>query len=122
MIVEIQNSNAGAGMSKSSSERAIYAFDAKYRREDYNGTWIPMREDIDKMHAYRDAIGQVTDTDFQRILKSAVVLFPAQVDSAYQTHAFYTSLSHGIGGLPLLPGDANTLSALKEYIKEHILA
>ena len=77
-----------------------------------------MREDIDKMHAYRDAIGQVIDTDFQRILKSAVVLFPAQVDPAYQTHAFYTSLSHGIGGLPLLPGDANTLSDLKEYIKE----
>ena len=69
-----------------------------------------------------DAIGQVIDTDFQRILKSAVVLFPAQIDSAYQTHAFYTSLSHGIGGLPLLPGDANTLSALKEYIKEHILS
>ena len=113
MIIEIYNSN---------SERAIYAFDAKYRREDYNGTWIPMREDIDKMHAYRDAIGQVIDTDFQRILKSAVVLFPAQVDSAYQTHAFYTSLSHGIGGLPILPGDANTLSALKEYIKEHIIA
>ena len=32
MIIEIHNSN---------SERAIYAFDAKYRREDYNGTWIP---------------------------------------------------------------------------------
>ena len=88
MIIEINNSNACAGMPKSSSERAIYAFDAKYRREDYNGTWIPLREDIDKMHAYRDAIGQVIDTDFQRILKSAVVLFPAQVDSAYQTHAF----------------------------------
>ena len=109
-------------MPKSSSERAIYAFDAKYRREDYNGTWIPMREDIDKMHAYRDAIGQVIDTDFQRILKSAVVLFPAQIDPAYQIHAFYTSLSYGIGGLPLLPGDANTLSDLKEYIKEHIIA
>lgn len=121
VIIEVYNSNAGAGMPKSSRERAIYAFDAKYRREDYNGTWIPMREDIDKMHAYRDAIGQVIDTDFQRILKSAVVLFPAQVDPAYQTHAFYTSLSHGIGGLPLLPGDANTLSVLKEYIKDHIL-
>ena len=113
IIIEIHTANR---------ERAIYAFDAKYRREDYNGTWIPMREDIDKMHAYRDAIGQVTDTDFQRILKSAVVLFPAQVDPAYQTHAFYTSLSYGIGGLPLLPGDINTLSALKEYIKGHILA
>lgn len=122
MIIEINNSNACAGMPKSSSERAIYAFDAKYRREDYNGTWIPMRGDIDKMHAYRDAIGQVIDTDFQRILKSAVVLFPAQLDPAYQTHAFYTSLSYGIGGLPLLPGDANTLSVLKEYIKEHIIA
>ena len=113
IIIEIHDSNR---------ERAIYAFDAKYRREDYNGTWIPRREDIDKMHAYRDAIGQVTDTDFQRILKSAIVLFPAQVDPAYQTHAFYTSLSYGIGGLSLLPGDANTLSALKEYIKEHILS
>ena len=112
VIIEIHTANR---------ERAIYAFDAKYRREDYNGTWIPMREDIDKMHAYRDAIGQVTDTNFQRILKSAVVLFPAQVDPAYQTHAFYTSLSYGIGGLPILPGDANTLSDLKEYIKEHIL-
>ena len=51
-----------------------------------------MREDIDKMHAYRDAIGQVTGTDFQRILKSAIVLFPSPADPAYHTHAFYTSL------------------------------
>ena len=103
------------------NQRAIHAFDAKYRREDHNGVWIPMREDIDKMHAYRDAIGQVTATAFQRILKSAIVLFPAPADPAYRTHAFCTSLPHGIGGLPLLPGDAKTASALREYIAEQVL-
>ena len=101
--------------------RAIHAFDAKYRREDRDGMWIPMREDIDKMHAYRDAIGQVTATAFQRVLKSAIVLFPAPADPAYHAHAFYTSLPHGIGGLPLLPGDAKTASALREYITECVL-
>ncbi len=113
IIIEIHAANTA---------RALYAFDAKYRREDHNGTWIPMRQDIDKMHAYRDAIGQVTATDFQRILKSAIVLFPGPADPAYHAHAFYTSLSHGIGGLPILPGDPNTLSGLKAYIAEHVLA
>ena len=101
--------------------RTVHAFDAKYRREDHHGTWIPMREDIDKMHAYRDAVGQVIQGDFQRTLKSAIVLFPAPLTTLYQTHPFYQSLPHGIGGLPLLPSDANTQTALSNHITQHIL-
>ena len=114
IVIEIHTAEAG-------HPRAIHAFDAKYRREDRDGVWIPMREDIDKMHAYRDAIGQVTGTDFQRILKSAIVLFPSPANPAYHTHAFYTSLPHGIGGLPLLPRDAKTASALRAYLAECVL-
>ena len=101
--------------------RTVHAFDAKYRREDHKGYWIPLREDIDKMHAYRDAVGQVIQDNFQRTLKSAIVFFPAENNIPYQTHAFFKSLPHGIGGLPLLPGDSNTLNILSNHITHHIL-
>jgi len=102
-------------------ERTIHAFDAKYRREDHNSTYIPLREDIDKMHAYRDAIGQVTSNDFQRTLQSAIVLFPAPTNPAYESHPFHMSLPHGIGGLPLLPGDPTTPTTLRKHITQNIL-
>ena len=111
IVIEIQTPNT----------RTVHAFDAKYRREDHQGYWIPLREDIDKMHAYRDAVGQVIQNDFQRILKSAIVLFPAPTHPTYQTHPFYQSLPHGIGGLPLLPGDSHTLKTLSNHITKHIL-
>lgn len=111
IVIEIQTPNT----------RTVHAFDAKYRREDHNGYWIPLREDIDKMHAYRDAVGQVIQDDFQRTLKSAIVFFPAENNIPYQTHAFFKSLPHGIGGLPLLPGDSNTLDILSNHITQHIL-
>jgi predicted component of viral defense system (DUF524 family) len=101
--------------------RTVHAFDAKYRREAHQAYWIPLREDIDKMHAYRDAVGQVMPDDFQRTLKSAIVLFPAPTHTAYQTHPFYKSLPHGIGGLPLLPGDTETLKTLSNHITQYIL-
>ena len=112
IVLEVQTSQ---------NRNRVHAFDAKYRREQHNNIWIPMREDIDKMHAYRDAIGQVTPNNFQRTLQSAIVLFPAPSDPTYQTHPFYTSLPHGIGGLPLFPSEPKTLSALKRYITQYIL-
>jgi len=111
IVIEVQTPNT----------RTVHAFDAKYRREDHHGCWVPLREDIDKMHAYRDAVGQVVQDHFTRILKSAIVLFPAADQPAYSTHAFYKSLPHGVGGLPLLPGDANTQNALSAHMTQYIL-
>lgn len=101
--------------------RTVHAFDAKYRRENHNEYWIPLREDIDKMHAYRDAVGQVIQDDFQRLLKSAIVLFPAPNNNTYHKHTFYKSLPHGIGGIPLLPGHDQTQTELKSYLTQYIL-
>ncbi len=112
IVIEVQTPSA----------RTVHAFDAKYRREDHLGYWVPLREDIDKMHAYRDAVGQVVQDNFKRILKSAIVLFPAPAQPAYCTHTFYKSLPHGIGGLPLLPGDSNTQNLLSTYMTQYILA
>ena len=103
-------------------EHKIHAFDAKYRREAApSGTWLPLAEDIDRMHAYRDAIGQLTPNAFTRILQSAIVLYPAPLDTRYHTHPFYKSLSHGVGALPLLPGDSQTQKAFQAYIQNNVL-
>ena len=101
--------------------QTLHAFDAKYRREKAKTGWIPLRDDIDKMHAYRDAIGQIVSQTFERTLKSAVVLFPAPKETAYHQHPFYKSLPYGIGGLPLLPGDHATINDLRNYLSDHIL-
>ena len=101
--------------------RCVHVFDAKYRRENAGGTWAPLREDIDKMHAYRDAIGQVLPTGFERALQSAIALFPAPFEPAYLTHPFFKSLPHGIGGLPLLPGNAETLRGLRDYVCHRLI-
>lgn len=101
--------------------RTVHAFDAKYRREDHANHWAPLREDIDKMHAYRDAVGQVVENTFQRTLQTAIVLFPAPFQHAYTSHTFYKSLSQGIGGHPLLPGDAQTQTHLRQYLIDTIL-
>ena len=105
-----------------SGKRHVHAFDAKYRRETASHPfWIPLSEDIDKMHAYRDAIGQVTPKRFTRTLQSAIVLFPAPSDKRYRSHRFYKSLSHGIGALPLLPGDPKTLQEFQTFLTNHLL-
>ena len=120
IVVEIQQEKGA---------RTVHTFDAKYRREwhppgsdDIVGFWAPLRDDIDKMHAYRDAIGQVSPAGFERTLRSAIVLYPAPEDARYHSHRFYRSLPHGIGGLPLLPGDADTLIGLRNYITQYVLA
>ena len=120
IVVEIQHKKGA---------RTVHAFDAKYRREWHpvgsndgdDGFWTPLRDDIDKMHAYRDAIGQVSPAGFERTLRSAVVLYPAPQDPRYHSHRFYRSLPHGIGGLPLLPGDADTLMGLRNYLARHLV-
>jgi predicted component of viral defense system (DUF524 family) len=101
--------------------QTLHAFDAKYRREKAKTGWIPLRDDIDKMHAYRDAIGQIVSQTFERTLKSAVVLFPAPWEATYHHHPFYKSLPYGIGGLPLLPGDPATINDLRNYLSDYIL-
>jgi predicted component of viral defense system (DUF524 family) len=92
--------------------RKLYIFDAKYKKGSDGG---PKEEDIDKMHTYRDGIGHFkedgsTDREFLRDVEGAYVLFPSTKED-YMTHRYYKSLRHGIGGIPLIPGET-------EYLKD----
>lgn len=53
----------------------IYLFDPKYKLSNRYGEeeGIPKKEDIDKMHAYRDAI---RDREQQRVVQYAAILYP----------------------------------------------
>ncbi len=97
-------------------------FDAKYRIdavEDVFGlevapavTGRAQREDLSKMHAYRDAIRQSA---------GAFVIFPGTVDKVFRRH--YEFLP-GIGAFPLAPNDlegpARGEAALEHFISEAI--
>ncbi len=96
-----------------------WVFDAKYRRARDAGCWGPTREDIDQMHTYRDGIGRLgEDGGFERLMDGAYVLFPAEWDAAYPEHRFWRSVAHGIGGFPLMPGDARTTEHLREWLEK----
>ena len=71
---------------------AIYLFDPKYKLADSStgSAGQPTKPDIDKMHAYRDAIRDSTD---RRIVKYAAILYPGA------TVAF----GHGVDALSALP-------------------
>lgn len=72
--------------------RVLHLLDPKYKLAAYEqGKNKPIKEDIDKMHAYRDAIRDQAD---QRVVHSAAILFPGD-DRVY---------GDGIGALGLLPG------------------
>lgn len=99
--------------------KRTWLFDAKYRRAWDGGRWSPTQEDIDQMHTYRDGIGRMDEGGrFQRLMDGAYVLFPAEWDAAYLEHRFYRSIAHGIGGFPLMPGDARTTEHLREWIRK----
>ena len=55
-------------------ERALHVLDPKYKlTHEEDGEHQPKKEDIDKMHAYRDAIRDATG---RHVVKSAAILFP----------------------------------------------
>jgi predicted component of viral defense system (DUF524 family) len=65
------------------SPSSIYVFDPKYkldsdRQEEGPGNGTPKKEDIDKMHTYRDAI---LDAGNQRVVHFAAILYPGSSKS-----------------------------------------
>ncbi len=57
---------------------SIYLFDPKYKldsewQEEGAGNGAPKKEDIDKMHTYRDAI---RDAEQRRVVRNAAILYP----------------------------------------------
>jgi predicted component of viral defense system (DUF524 family) len=107
-------------------------FDAKYRidgveeltdlvpagsDEDIGGSPQPKRDDLLKMHAYRDAI---------RSSVGAYVVFPSTSVSASDNAAFrrYHELLPGIGAFPLRPsesGDADGHRVLSDFL-DHVVS
>jgi hypothetical protein len=94
---------------KTGACRQLYLFDPKYKlfadSEGLPSDGGPRKEDIDKMHAYRDAIRDQSGT---RIVAFAGILYPGGV----------TAARGGVGALPLVPGDASVHPALDAVLAE----
>ncbi|MEI6206699.1 MAG: DUF2357 domain-containing protein [Desulfuromonadales bacterium] len=88
--------------------REVYIFDPKYKlasEEQSNGDGKPQKTDIDKMHAYRDAI---RDESGKRVVKYAAILYPGQSEL----------FDHGLAALRAYPGEEDELLlAIKERLK-----
>jgi hypothetical protein len=93
---------------------SIYLFDPKYkldseRREEGPGNGRPKKEDIAKMHTYRDAI---RDTEQRRVVRYAAILYPGPSQS----------YSNGIEALQALPDSRAVLEGrLKEIFTDALL-
>ncbi len=83
----------------------LMIFDPKYKRDDGNG---PQKADIDKMHAYRDAI---IHADGGRIVRHAAILYPGP------TRFFGPGLS-AIGALP--GQDAAMADSIRRLLADHL--
>jgi predicted component of viral defense system (DUF524 family) len=83
----------------------LLIFDAKYKREKYNGRAYPKRDDLNRMRDYRDSIqyqkyvGRGGRDPYQRIsvVDSAYIIYPGD-----ELHREGTDKN--IGALPLVPG------------------
>jgi len=88
--------------------REIYIFDPKYKlasEEQIIGDGKPKKTDIDKMHAYRDAI---RDELGKRVVKYAAILYPGQSEV----------FDHGLAALRAYPGEEDELLlAIKERLQ-----
>lgn len=71
---------------------------------------VSRRDDLLKMHAYRDAI---------RRSAGAYVLFPGT--SSARRFREYVELIPGLGAFPLRPGDDSGVSALRRFLKDVLL-
>ena len=81
----------------------LLIFDPKYKLDselsaDSEGVGRPKKEDIDKMHAYRDAI---RDASKKRVIALASILYPGP------THVF----GKGIAAINALPGEGGKMRA-----------
>jgi uncharacterized protein len=100
-----------------------YIFDAKYRmvfaeiNNDYKIP-VPLEEDINTMHRYRDALVVKHRGPYEREAFGAYVLFPGFNEEDYKNHLFYNSINEvNIGGLPFLP---NTTRLVEQFIENLI--
>jgi hypothetical protein len=77
---------------------AVWLFDPKYKLDGEIGTEsaMPLKVDIDKMHAYRDAIRGADET---RVVEFAAILYPGQ------THTFRGGVE-AISALPPISSDS----------------
>ncbi|MEG4630071.1 DUF2357 domain-containing protein [Microcoleus sp. AR_TQ3_B6] len=74
----------------SSQVPSIYLFDPKYKVEWREGCKVPLKQDIDKMHSYRDAIRGVGGV---RVVQYAAILYPGD----------YVQYDDGLEALPTHP-------------------
>jgi hypothetical protein len=86
-----------------SGEQAVYLFDPKYKldaershRGDEGSTGTPKKPDIDKMHAYRDAIRGRTG---ERVVRYAAILYPGATET----------FSPGLEAITARPGQTDLL-------------
>jgi hypothetical protein len=129
LVVERSYAKAGELRSVSYSQRpdvtlevhpqarapSLYLFDPKYKliaeeanAERSNGK--PKKEDIDKMHAYRDAI---RDEGGERIVEYAAIMYPGSESKTY---------GRGLEALSSLPGSVGTLEArLRQLLFEALV-
>ncbi|HZJ76128.1 MAG TPA: nuclease domain-containing protein, partial [Oscillospiraceae bacterium] len=112
-----------------------YIFDAKYRinmaeegsryKERYSFPG-PMESDINTMHRYRDAIiyqnnkAGGNESNAERNIFGAFVLFPYSNEEEYKEHELYKSIEFvNVGGIPFLPSSTKLVEEfLDELIEE----
>jgi predicted component of viral defense system (DUF524 family) len=86
----------------SSQVPRIYLFDPKYKVEWRGGCKVPLKQDIDKMHSYRDAIRGVGGV---RVVQYAAILYPGK-------YVQYDC------GLEALPTDPLSVGLLHSYLRQ----
>ncbi len=86
-------------------------FDAKHKLTGWDDDYSkPKKEDIDKMHTYKDAI---VDT------VGSFVLYPGEKNVFYRFHGSQYRFE-GVGGISLIPDEQNGKTTLKQFILEFI--
>lgn len=106
--------------------RDLLIFDAKYKREKYNGRAYPKRDDLNRMRDYRDSIqyqkyvggGGHDPHKRDRVVSCAYIIYPG--DELHQEGA-----EKSIGALPLVPGMASSRIhkvrvALRDLLRSYI--
>ncbi|MBN9392395.1 MAG: DUF2357 domain-containing protein [Chloroflexi bacterium] len=97
----------------------IYIFDPKYKLDTENTNFSqpvikPKKEDIDKMHAYRDAI---RTSSGERVVEYAAILYPGPSVS-YKSGV---NLQRQVEAIQALPGQEDTFITNIKYIISEIL-
>jgi len=93
-------------------------FDAKHKLQGWDDDYSkPKKEDVDKMHTYRDAISNTV---------GAFILYPGERNVLYQFHGS-NNLHNGVGGIKLIPdstknGQPVDKSKLESLIQSFLIA